>query len=159
MATYEGATVKEAIIKAMMAVCRPCCRGAGSGSGSPGVTTVDCPSAAACLNDLTTATSSFDLSGYCSGTVVHDLSVNFTGTEEELLWWLSTDPTIVAFDACALPISTTQFIDGGNDCAAPVISVTYTFLPVVRLDGTTFYEFVAAVGIGMVTFYYWTRVL
>lgn len=37
MATYEGATVKEAIIKAMMAVCRPCgCPGAGS-VGSPTV--------------------------------------------------------------------------------------------------------------------------
>lgn len=37
MATYEGATVKEAIIKATMAVCRPCCRGAGSGSVVTGI--------------------------------------------------------------------------------------------------------------------------
>lgn len=60
MAMYEGTTVKEAIIKAMMAVCRPCgCPGAGS--GSPGG--VGGREKALCCDSAVAALISWDITG------------------------------------------------------------------------------------------------
>lgn len=48
MSTYTGSTREQAIIKAVMGTCRPCCQGSGSGDGSPSSRNLICGEGGQC---------------------------------------------------------------------------------------------------------------